>query len=75
MAGTNAHVMMLANAELRVIPLTIHIPLSAVETAITNEDVGETILIIATSLKRYFGVSRPHIAVAGLNPHAGEVAI
>ena len=64
--------MMLANAELRVIPLTIHIPLSAVETAIKNEDVSETILIISASLKRFFGVSQPHIAVAGLNPHAGE---
>jgi len=70
--GNKRPVMMLANAELRVIPLTIHIPLSAVETAITNEDVSETILIIVASLKRYFGASRPHIAVAGLNPHAGE---
>ena len=70
--GYKRPVMMLANAELRVIPLTVHIPLSAVETAIKNEDVSETILIISASLKRFFGASQPHIAVAGLNPHAGE---
>lgn len=70
--GNKRPVMMLANTELRVIPLTVHIPLSAVENTITKEDVTQTISIIAASLKRYFGVPHPHIAVAGLNPHAGE---
>lgn len=65
-------VMMLANAELRVIPLTVHIPLSEVESSIEDADLSETLLIIGDGLKRYFGLARPHIAVAGLNPHAGE---
>ena len=65
-------VMMLANAELRVIPLTVHLPLSEVENSIEEEDLSETLLIIRDGLKRYFGLAKPHIAVAGLNPHAGE---
>ncbi len=65
-------VMMLANTELRVIPLTVHVPLSEVESSIEETDLSETLLIIRDGLKRYFGVARPHIAIAGLNPHSGE---
>lgn len=65
-------VMMLANSELRVIPLTVHIPLNKVESSITDADLSETLMITGDALKRYFGLSKPHIVVAGLNPHAGE---
>ena len=65
-------VMMLANTELRVIPLTVHLPLSEVESSIEEADLSETLLIIGDGLKCYFGLARPHIAVTGLNPHAGE---
>ncbi len=66
-------VMMLASDELRVVPLTIHIPLVDVPGALTRELIVDTARIIATSLTRDFGLGqRPRIAVAGLNPHAGE---
>lgn len=65
-------VMMLACADLKVVPLTIHIPLSEVPRRITRPLLIETLRTIAASLVRDFGVQRPRIAVAGLNPHAGE---
>lgn len=65
-------VMMLAADELRVVPLTIHIPLADVPSAITRTLIVETTEIVASALKRDFGISRPRIAVAGMNPHAGE---
>ena len=65
-------VMMLANDELRAVPLTIHIPLSAVETTVTAELFTQTICELEAGLYRYFGCLGPRIAVAGLNPHAGE---
>lgn len=65
-------VMMLANAELRVVPLTIHIPLSAVETAVTPELFTQTIHHLEAGLYRYFRCAAPRISIAGLNPHAGE---
>jgi 4-hydroxythreonine-4-phosphate dehydrogenase len=63
--------MMLANDELRTILVTIHVPLRAAIDAITREAVRDTIAIADAGLKR-LGVARPRIAVAGLNPHAGE---
>jgi 4-hydroxythreonine-4-phosphate dehydrogenase len=65
-------VMLLAGPELRVAPVTIHIPLSEVPAALTTEIIVETAKIMATDLRRRFGVSAPRIAVSGLNPHAGE---
>jgi 4-hydroxythreonine-4-phosphate dehydrogenase len=65
-------VMMLASDQLRVAPLTIHKPLSAVAGAITSDAIVESGEIILSALKRYFGISVPRLAVAGLNPHAGE---
>ena len=70
--GEKRPVMMLANPELRVIPLTVHIPLSEVENAITEADLAQTITIIAAAMRQYFGIAHPHISIAGLNPHAGE---
>jgi len=65
-------VMMLASDELRVVPLTVHIPLTAVAAAVTSERIIEVCRIAAGDLARRFGISRPRLAVAGLNPHAGE---
>ena len=70
--GEKRPVMMLANPQLRVIPLTVHIPLNEVESAITEADLARTISILASALRRYFGITHPHISIAGLNPHAGE---
>lgn len=65
-------VMMLASDELRVVPLTIHIPLAAVPGAITTDAIVGTVRIMAAALERDFAMSLPRIAVCGLNPHAGE---
>ena len=65
-------VMMLANPALRVVPLTIHVPLSDVEKTITTELFKRTIKILSTALRQYFNCPFPRIAIAGLNPHAGE---
>ena len=65
-------VMMLANQSLRVVPLTIHIPLSDVEKTITSDLLKNTIHVLQTALRQYFACPFPRIAIAGLNPHAGE---
>ncbi len=65
-------VMMLACESLRVVPATIHIALSRVPAALTPDLLEETILITEAALRRDFGLEHPRIAVAGLNPHAGE---
>ncbi|GGL74348.1 4-hydroxythreonine-4-phosphate dehydrogenase PdxA [Wenxinia marina] len=72
LAGVERVVMMLACDALKVVPATIHIPLAEVPEALTADLLSETIRITAASLTRDFGVARPRIAVAGLNPHAGE---
>ncbi len=65
-------IMMLAAKDLRVVPLTVHIPLKDVPSAVTEELIFEKVRIIHQSLKKDFGLEDPRIAVAGLNPHAGE---
>ena len=71
--GGDVHVvMMLACPELRVVPATIHIALAQVPTALTSGSLRETIRITRDGLIRDCGIKAPRIAVAGLNPHAGE---
>jgi 4-hydroxythreonine-4-phosphate dehydrogenase len=65
-------VMLLASEELRVILLTEHIPLARVPQSITFEGVVELLQIATSGLRRDLGISHPRIAVAALNPHAGE---
>lgn len=65
-------VMMIASDVLKVVPLTIHVPLAAVPALITTELLIATITTLHTALKADFGVASPRIAIAGLNPHAGE---
>ncbi len=72
LAGTKQVVMMLACDALRVVPTTIHIPLKDVPAKLTASLLTDTILITQAALKREFGIAAPRIAIAGLNPHAGE---
>ena len=65
-------VMMLWSAELAVVPVTIHLPLRDVVSRLTNDLVLESGRIVARDLRARFGIACPRIAVAGLNPHAGE---
>ncbi len=65
-------VMMLAGPQLRTVPLTVHVALSAVPGLITSALIERKVRIVALALKRDFGIDRPRIAVAALNPHAGE---
>ncbi len=65
-------VMMLVCPALRVVPVTIHIPLADVPAALDQQLIVETIRITAHDLARRFGIKAPRLAVAGLNPHAGE---
>ncbi|MDF0600887.1 4-hydroxythreonine-4-phosphate dehydrogenase PdxA [Psychromarinibacter sp. C21-152] len=72
LAGVDRVVMMLASDQLRVVPTTIHIPVSAIPGALTAELLEATLRITHAALQRDFGLAAPRIAVAGLNPHAGE---
>jgi 4-hydroxythreonine-4-phosphate dehydrogenase len=65
-------VMMLAGPSLKVVPITIHIPLADVPSVLTIDLIRARALITAKGLQRNFGIGRPRLAVAGLNPHAGE---
>ncbi len=65
-------VMMLWSPELAVVPVTIHLPLRQVPAALDVDVIVETGRIVAHDLAARFGIARPRIAVAGLNPHAGE---
>ncbi|MFQ6552072.1 4-hydroxythreonine-4-phosphate dehydrogenase PdxA [Aestuariibius insulae] len=72
LAGVDHVVMMLACDALKVVPATIHVPLADVPDALTAESLTQTIRITHKDLIRRFGIAVPRIAVAGLNPHAGE---
>ncbi len=72
LAGRTSVVMMLACDMLRVVPATIHIPLADVPDRLTAATLTDTILITHAALIRDFGIAKPRLAVAGLNPHAGE---
>jgi 4-hydroxythreonine-4-phosphate dehydrogenase len=65
-------VMMLAVDGLRVVPVTVHTPLAQVPTLLTTDLIVETGRITAAALIRDFGIPAPRLALAGLNPHAGE---
>ncbi|MGE0237613.1 MAG: 4-hydroxythreonine-4-phosphate dehydrogenase PdxA [Parvibaculaceae bacterium] len=70
-SGTSDFAMMLANDELRVILVTIHVALSEAIRLVTRARVLRTIRLAERACRAY-GIARPRIAVAGLNPHAGE---
>ena len=70
--GSYRAVMMLACAELRVVPVSIHESLASAVGGLRGESIVRIAQATATALTRDFGIARPRIAVAGLNPHAGE---
>ncbi len=67
-----APVMMLACPGLRVVPITIHLPLIEAAGALTTEAIVHAGRVTAAALATDFGIAAPRLAVAGLNPHAGE---
>ncbi len=70
--GAARPVMMLAGRRLKVALATNHLALAKVPAAITTADVTGTIVVADFALRRDFGIARPRIAVAALNPHAGD---
>ena len=70
--GTPRVVMMLAGGGMRVALATTHLALKDVAGSINRADLEQTLLIVERDLRERFGVARPRIWVAGLNPHAGE---
>jgi 4-hydroxythreonine-4-phosphate dehydrogenase len=65
-------VMMLASPELKAVPVTIHIPLRDVVGSLSERLIVETGRIVAQSLRERFALANPRLAIAGINPHAGE---
>ena len=72
LTGTKDYVMMLAGKHLKVTLVTIHVAINKVPSLITKERVLKTIYITADALINDFKIKSPRVAVAGLNPHAGE---
>ncbi len=72
--GCSNTVMLMDNREIRVAMVTDHIPLLEVSSAVTQERLESTILTTAKHFQKHFGVEHPRIAVAALNPHAGEIS-
>ena len=70
--GPRGPVMMLTASDLRTVLVTIHMPLSAVFAELSVERIVEVGRVTAFALAQDFGVENPRIALAGLNPHAGE---
>jgi 4-hydroxythreonine-4-phosphate dehydrogenase len=70
--GARGPVMMLTAKDLRVVLVTIHLSLATALTQITHDRIVETGLVTAQALKRDFAIPRPRLALAALNPHAGE---
>jgi 4-hydroxythreonine-4-phosphate dehydrogenase len=65
-------VMMLAGPQLKAVPVTIHVPLRDVAASLSEALIVETARIVAGDLRRRFALPEPRLAIAGLNPHAGE---
>lgn len=71
-SGCEKVVMMLANQAMKVALVTTHLPLKDVHTAITADNVRQTVQIVIDDMREKFGLTQPRILVCGLNPHAGE---
>lgn len=72
LAGVAAPVMMLLIEELKVVPVTVHVAIKDVAAALTTSAIVHCGRVTAAALRREFGLARPRLAVAALNPHAGE---
>ncbi len=71
-SGTKDYAMMFVGGGLRVVLMTMHVPLATVARRITQSAVLTKIRLTDRHLKEWFGIDTPRIAVCGLNPHAGE---
>lgn len=69
---TDDHLMFMVSDKLRIGVVSGHIPLSEVSSKVTKEAIEKSLISMEKSLKFDFGISKPKIAVLGLNPHAGE---
>jgi 4-hydroxythreonine-4-phosphate dehydrogenase len=74
-SGVDSYVMMLANPQMRVSLVTIHVPLKDVPAMISEQSVFDCIRITSRSLEQRLFLDSPSIKVCGLNPHAGEQGI
>ncbi len=72
LTGAETPVMMLMNSQLRVVPVTIHVSLRQALETLTTGRIVTAARITAAALRRDFGIAVPRLAIAGLNPHAGE---
>lgn len=72
LTGAKRAVMMLVAPGLRAVPVTIHVPLARAIAMLTSDLIVETAAVVAESLAHDFAISRPRLALSGLNPHAGE---
>lgn len=72
LTGVDRTVMMLVGGGLRAVPVTVHIPLRDVPDTLTSDLLFETCRIVARDLRALFGIAEPRLAIAGINPHAGE---
>lgn len=72
LCGGGTPIMMLACDALRAVPVTVHLSLRDAINKLTMADIIKTCMITADALTRDFGITRPRLAVAGLNPHSGE---
>ena len=73
--GVNDVAMIMTSSNLRVCPLTEHVPINEISKHITKQNITSKIAILNESLQRDFGINKPRIAVLGLNPHAGDDGI
>ncbi len=70
--GTSRFAMMMAAPDLKVVLATVHLPLAAVPARLSTPEIVGLLVLANDSLQGDFGIRRPRLAVAGLNPHAGE---
>jgi 4-hydroxythreonine-4-phosphate dehydrogenase len=75
LGGAGEYAMMMAGERLRVTLVTIHVGLAQVAGLLTVAKIAALIELTARSLQRDFGIDQPRLAVAGLNPHAGEAGM
>ncbi|MFC7052836.1 4-hydroxythreonine-4-phosphate dehydrogenase PdxA [Hansschlegelia quercus] len=68
-------VMLLWAQEIAVVPVTVHIPLREAPDRLTENEIVETARIVVRDFKRRFRIEHPRVAIAGLNPHAGEQGV
>jgi len=70
--NSKQQVMLLTSDEMRVVPLTRHIPISLIPGSINKKLIIDTTIVGIESLKKYFNITKPKVAITGLNPHAGD---